>query len=55
MYQPELKYGQCLSFVGDSEIAPITVSYIALNYLASRLLRIRCRKKHSWLKKQKKQ
>lgn len=55
MYQPELKYDQCLSFVGYFIIAEITASYVVLDCLARRLLKTRCRKKRNWLKKQKEQ
>ena len=55
MYQPELKYDQRLSFVDDSVIYAISVRYALLKYLAHRLLKTRCRKKRSWLKKQKEQ
>lgn len=55
MHQPELKYGQCLSFAGNYIITAITVSCVASNYLAHRLLKTRCRKKRNWLKKQKEQ
>jgi len=55
MYQPELKYGQCLSFACDFVISTITACYALLKCLAHRLLKTRCRKKRNWLKKQKEQ